>query len=185
MLHPHTTLRLASPAKGLGIFATQPIPKGTVTWVLDPLDQVITAEQAARVRAGLSQTLLAAFDHDYYRLRDGRYILTHDNTRFMNHDCAPNCVHAAADVEIALRDIAAGEELTNDYAGLLDAHEAFACACGAPCCRRWIRPDDVQARPEHWRDAVLSAWSRHLQVEQPLGELLAQSSLGPRRRLRA
>ena len=162
MLHPHTVLRLASPAKGLGIFATQPIPKGTVTWVLDPLDQVITAEQAARVRAGLSQALLAAFDHDYYRLGDGRYILTHDNTRFMNHDCAPSCAHAAADVEIALRDIAVGEELTFDYATCDSSdYDEFECLCGEPTCRGvvtgldWTKPE-LQAKYSGWFSPYLA-----------------------------
>lgn len=71
--------------------------------------------------------------------------------RWINHACVPNCEaqlveHPAGDgrrdwIEIrALRDIAAGEELTYDYGiRLAVAHTArmkklWACHCGAPGC---------------------------------------------------
>lgn len=71
--------------------------------------------------------------------------------RWINHACAPNCQaqvveHAGDDrrrdrIEIrALRDIAAGEELTYDYGiQLAVPHTArlkrlWACHCGAPGC---------------------------------------------------
>jgi SET domain-containing protein len=57
--------------------------------------------------------------------------------RFINHSCDPNtffrCTPARAEV-YALRDIAAGEELTVDY---VDSHHngRLPCACGARNCR--------------------------------------------------
>ena len=57
---------------------------------------------------------------------------------FMNHCCAPNCETEEQDERIfvvALRDIAAGEELTYEY-HLYDSDEATQdCFCGAPNCR--------------------------------------------------
>ncbi len=45
MIHPHTKLKFINPEKGYGVVATQFIPKGTITWVFDPLDQVFTPAQ--------------------------------------------------------------------------------------------------------------------------------------------
>ena len=40
MIHPSTELKYVSPEIGIGVVATEFIPKGTITWALDPLDQV-------------------------------------------------------------------------------------------------------------------------------------------------
>ena len=57
--------------------------------------------------------------------------------RFINHSCAPNtffrCTPQRAEV-YALRDIAAGEELTVDY-GESQHDGRLPCRCGAPGCR--------------------------------------------------
>lgn len=52
-----------------------------------------------------------------------------------NHSCEPNCGFEGLDM-LAVRDVAAGEELTLDYALFCDAGmEPFDCACGAASCR--------------------------------------------------
>lgn len=174
MIHPCTELRFASVNTGFGLFALQPIPRGTVTWVRDPLDRQLSLEEAAR----LPPELLEGLSHDYYRIFGGPYLLTHDNTRFMNHSCRPTCAHLFDDVEIAIRDIAAGEELTSDYASFtLDAHEEFHCHCTEPTCRLWVRRDDPSSQRDYWT-ALLEHAVRHLaSAPQPLGFLFAQSSL--------
>jgi SET domain-containing protein len=57
---------------------------------------------------------------------------------FMNHCCAPNCETEEEDERIfvvALRDIAAGEELVYEY-NLYDSDDATQdCYCGAVNCR--------------------------------------------------
>ena len=57
---------------------------------------------------------------------------------FMNHCCSPNCETIEVEERIfvvALRDIAAGEELTYEY-NLYDSDEATQdCFCGAENCR--------------------------------------------------
>jgi len=58
---------------------------------------------------------------------------------FINHCCDPNCETDEFDEHIwiiALRDIAAGEELTYDY-NLYDGDEddPAVCQCGAKNCR--------------------------------------------------
>ena len=66
---------------------------------------------------------------------------------FINHSCEPNVGFAGNIVLVAMRDVAAGEELTTDYALFDDADDPMACNCGAPSCRGtisgrdWQRPD--------------------------------------------
>ena len=66
MIHPHSALRFISPDIGFGVVATQFIPAGTITWVLDPLDQVVTPEREALLAPALAQHL------DTYSYQNGR-----------------------------------------------------------------------------------------------------------------
>ena len=66
---------------------------------------------------------------------------------FINHSCEPNVGFAGNVVLVAMRDIAADEELTTDYA-MFDDYEGFMdCSCGRPTCRQrvdgrdWMRAD--------------------------------------------
>jgi SET domain-containing protein len=69
---------------------------------------------------------------------------------FMNHCCEPNCQTEEEDERIfvvALRDIAAGEELVYEY-NLWDSDDATQdCYCGKPKCRgTMFSPDEVERR---------------------------------------
>lgn len=59
-----------------------------------------------------------------------------DATAYINHSCAPNAYMRIAPgnriIFFALRDIAAGEEITMDYR---DPTHPEVCRCGAPNCR--------------------------------------------------
>lgn len=59
---------------------------------------------------------------------------------FLSHSCDPNCRLDMSKFEVqALRDVAAGDLLTIDYAATEDVlYRQFACHCGAATCRRWI-----------------------------------------------
>lgn len=64
--------------------------------------------------------------------------------RPINHSCDPNCIFASPHSlnVIAARDIAAGEDLSVDYATFCDGTmKPFQCLCGAACCRGLICPD--------------------------------------------
>jgi hypothetical protein len=74
-----------------------------------------------------------------------------------NHSCDPNLWWADAYTLVARRPIAAGEEVTSDYATSTGvAGFAMDCACGSSLCRGvitgadWRRPE-LQARyGDHW-----------------------------------
>jgi len=63
---------------------------------------------------------------------------------FINHSCEPNVGFVGNIVLVAMRDIAAGEELTTDYALFDDADDPMTCNCGTPSCRGTITGRDWQ-----------------------------------------
>jgi len=63
---------------------------------------------------------------------------------FSNHSCDPNIGVQGQIVFVALRDIAAGEELTHDWATTDDDDYSMACHCGARSCRGTITGKDWQ-----------------------------------------
>lgn len=103
--------------EGVGLFAAEPIHKDTVIWRFNPIvDQKLTEEQIASI-AQPGQELIRKYT---YRHRiTNLYILCADDMRFMNHSSQPNCLDilypVEPDITIALKDIAAGEEMTCDY----------------------------------------------------------------------
>ena len=140
LIHPDSELRFVNPAIGYGLFATRPIPKGSITWAADALDQIISPARLAALPEILSRQV-----HRYSYLNGrGDRILCWDHGRFVNHSCAASCLSPGFDFEIAVRDIAAGEQLTDDY-GTLNPEEPFLCLCDAPNCRGQVLPDDPSA----------------------------------------
>ena len=62
---------------------------------------------------------------------------------FINHACDPNAGYDGADDIVALRGIAAGEEIRMDYGTFSFSFDhAFVCRCGAPWCRGKVTGGD-------------------------------------------
>lgn len=169
MIHPHTELRYSGPHIGWGVFATRPIPRGTITWALDVLDRRFTDEDLATLPAYARQQL------DTYSYVDarGRHVLCWDHARFVNHSCAANCLSVGYEFELAIRDIAAGEELFDDY-GTLNPSEPFPCRCGTRDCRGQVLPDDKLRLGETWNRSAREAFFLMRTVDQPLWEVLCE-----------
>lgn len=103
-----------SPIQGIGVFAKTPVTKGEVIWRLDQrFDRLIEVE----LYESLDGPVKSYLDrYAYPRRSDPRYIVFEaDDARYMNHSDQPNCDFRDGDVAYALKDIAAGEELTCDY----------------------------------------------------------------------
>ena len=58
MIHPDTELRFVNPEIGYGVFATRLIPRGTMTWVRDRLDQAYTPEAVSQLPAAYHDIVL-------------------------------------------------------------------------------------------------------------------------------
>lgn len=165
MIHPDTELRLADPVIGLGVFATRKIPCGTITWVLDALDQRIPP---ARLES-LGRLYRPLIDRYAYLNGHGERVLCWDIGRFMNHSCDANTISTGWDFDLAIRDIEPGEQMTNDYT-LLNLEEAFECACGSPRCRGTVESTraDWEALTPGFDEGVRAACVQARGLEQPL-----------------
>lgn len=168
MIHPWTELRYVNDAIGYGLFATRLIPKGTFTWVHDDLDQIVDPGLEHRL-----PPVLGALLNKYSYLEPRGRVLCWDHGRFVNHSCAPNCRSTGFDLEIAVRDILAGDEITDDY-GSLNVDYEFDCRCGSPSCRRTIRATDVVTHADEWDRQAADAFRLAPAVEQPLWALLRE-----------
>lgn len=174
MIHPDTVLQFISPEIGYGVFATRDIPQGTITWVHDPLDQILTPEQV-RNMPGIYGDPLARYT---YRTPEGNHVLLWDLARFMNHSCSPNCMGTHYGFEVAVRGIPAGSELTVDYATLyMTPEEAFDCYCRAEGCRWRISKDDAANLVDQWAAQVQVGLLHIGEVDQPLFHLLSNGHL--------
>ena len=78
-----------------------------------------------------------------------------------NHSCDPTLGWADATTLVTVREVAAGEELTHDYAAsTLDEDLVLFCHCGAYGCRQAVEGTDwripaLQRRyAGHWHPAV-------------------------------
>lgn len=160
-LHPDVEVR-ASEIEGKGLFALSHIPAGTAV-----------SRVGGRLVTGAE--LQAAFDaaasdptHPYIDTItvDGDLHLILPPRRpngYGNHSCDPNLWWIDAYTQAARRDIAPGEELTNDYATSTGIAEfRMDCACGSSLCRGtvtgtdWQRLDLQQRYGDHWTPGLLT-----------------------------
>lgn len=163
MIHPATELRLVNPLVGYGVFASQPIPKGSLVYVQDPLDIEISPMQYEALDVTSRQL---AEKYSYLDAR-GIRILSWDIAKYVNHSCEPNTMSTGWGFEITLRDIEAGEEITDEY-GLFNLEWEMDCYCGQPACRGRIRTTDAVMMARIWDRTVRQAVKEIPRVEQPL-----------------
>lgn len=112
------TEKRQSEIHGVGLFAAEFIAEGTPTWRFTPgIDQAIHPDVVERVPEASRVNFLM---YAYLDIRTGLYVLCADDARFMNHSEDPNvrgdyALDEVFGVDVAARDIEAGEELVCDY----------------------------------------------------------------------
>jgi SET domain-containing protein len=102
----------SSPIHGLGVFATEFIPAGTIVWQFQKdFDFRISEESVAALPETARQKLL-----HYSAKWGGGYVVSADDARFLNHSENANLkTMDEPDSDVAARDIQKGEELLEDY----------------------------------------------------------------------
>jgi hypothetical protein len=99
-----------SPIDGLGVFAAEPIRKGTKVWrFVEGFDRAWSPNEFAKLPKPAREFL----QRYGYRV-DGEILLTIDHDRHINHSDDPN-THWRNGHIVARRDIPKGTEITNDY----------------------------------------------------------------------
>lgn len=167
MIHPNTELKFISNEIGYGVVATEFIPSGTITWVLDKLDREFSPIEFQSM-APIYQNIL-----DYYTFRNnnGNYVLCWDNGRYVNHSFNSNCLTTAYDFEIAIKDIFPGEQLTDDY-GYLNIPRPFR-GINEGTKRKVVYPDDLLKYYKIWDKKLLKVFNHIPKLNQALKELIA------------
>ncbi|MGH9969452.1 MAG: SET domain-containing protein [Pyrinomonadaceae bacterium] len=127
-----------SPIHGRGLFAAAPIAAGEIVCVKGgyifnqkTLDSMPDWFRAAEVPIGDDLFIGPVREEE----REGCMI-------FSNHSCEPNIGVQGQIIFVAMRDIAAGEELTHDWATTDDEDYQLDCKCGTAGCRRVITGQD-------------------------------------------
>lgn len=166
MIHPKTELKFISKEIGYGVVATEFMPAGTITWVLDKLDRQFTPAEV-HVLDPLYQDILEFYS---YRNNEGNMVLCWDNGRFVNHSFNSNCFTTAYDFEVAVRDIQAGEQLTDDY-GYLNIPEPFR-GIDEGTRRKIVYPDDLLRYAKVWDKKLLKVFGQIPKLNQPLREII-------------
>lgn len=162
MIHPYTKLKFIHPSIGYGVVATQLIPAGTITWVMDKLDRIFTLPEVQKLPVSY-QDILEIYS---FRNSNGNYVLCWDNEKYINHSFKPSCLITAYDFQIAIRDIHIGEELTDDY-GYLNISEPFE-AKDEGTERKIVYPDDLLKYYTMWDEQLLAVFDKIPLVNQPL-----------------
>ena len=172
MMHPDTEVRFISDEIGYGVVAKKFIPKGTITWVQDPLDRVLTVNEVEQMHPSVQEQV----DKYSFRNNKGEFVLCWDLAKYVNHSFNANCLSSAYDFEVAVKDIQPGEQLTDDY-GYLNISEPFKAA-DEGTDRDTVYPDDLLNYHEEWDKQLRDAFEDFEQVEQPLLQLVSSSVLG-------
>lgn len=127
---------------GHGVVAHRPIEAGELLAVFG--GSVVSAE-FLRATDPRVRRLTLQIDEDLFEVST-----IEGPADWFNHSCEPNAGLRGQVSLVALRAIAAGEEISYDYA-MSDgsAYDEFGCACGSRLCRGRITGSDWQL-PELW-----------------------------------
>lgn len=121
---------------GFGIYANTKILAGDIIFRGEEKPQRIVTKEYVEKHWNEDEKKL--FRQYAYPVSNDVYILWDNNPSEwapQNHSCEPNTEYRGLDV-VASRDILPGQELTLDYAQLLNEEsETFECQCGTPSCR--------------------------------------------------
>jgi hypothetical protein len=133
-LSPRCESRMKSDGER-GAFALEPISKGELMAVFG--GDVYDWKALQTLPAGLRSLSL--------QVADEMFLVSEKSGAgdYLNHSCNPNAGLSGQICLIAMRDIAAGEEICFDYA-MCDSlpYDEFECSCGAANCRGRVTGND-------------------------------------------
>jgi uncharacterized protein len=153
-LHPNAETRPTA-TKGTGVFAIAPIPANST--VAGFGGRVVDGKELASLGEAVRIHALQ-IDDDLFLASTPPF----DPADYVNHSCDPNCGIVGSVLLVAMRDVAAGEELCFDYAMTdSDDYDMFDCCCGTERCRGVVTGDDwkqpeLRDRYEGWYSTYLA-----------------------------
>lgn len=108
------TIVKKSTIHGLGLFADEFIPKGTVTWRYDHNDPSFTETDINKMSI-INRDFVVYYSYFYHDFK--KFVLPIDNLRYINHSKDVNRINidSQPNIDIANKDIYPGEEMLCDY----------------------------------------------------------------------
>ncbi|MDT0346464.1 SET domain-containing protein [Streptomyces litchfieldiae] len=164
-LHPDIEPR-PSPIAGTGLFARARVPAGTVVSRLG--GRLVSWPELDELFAEAARLPDAPFIDTITVTETAHLVLPPRRANgYGNHSCDPNTWWAGDYGFAARRDIAAGEEVTSDYATTSAAPDfSLTCSCGSPRCRGlitaedWRLPELQERYGDHWVPALAARIAR-------------------------
>jgi len=163
MVHPKTELKFISEEVGYGLFATEDIPEGTITYVKDGLEIVISEEKFQEH----TPEMQAVIEKYSYIDENGDRIISWDFAKYVNHCCDCNTMSTGYGFEIAIKDIKKGDQITDEY-GLFNIDHEMDLICESSCCRSKITKDDFEKYYMVWDEKIKKSIQKFYSVQQPL-----------------
>jgi hypothetical protein len=134
-----------SSSEGFGVFATRPVDSGEVLCVWG--GEIVPTARMLRLSEG-RRRFAVQVEEDLYLVTP---LLGTGAADLVNHSCDPTAELRGSHTLVARRGLAAGDEITYDYATSdADPYLGFVCRCGTAVCRGRVTGDD-------WRDPTLQA----------------------------
>jgi len=168
-----------SPIHGRGLFAIRPVRRGEIVAIKG--GHILDRRALARSPALAAVSYIQIDDDFYIGARTPGEVRR--NKLFLNHSCAPNVGLRGQIAFVALRDVAAGEELTYDWA-MEENHRARArCTCQVPGCRKTLTGQDwnISALQRRYRGYFSPYLAAKISGSSPSAGKRARRA-GPRRR---
>jgi uncharacterized protein len=121
MLLFKTEVKVATdPRMGLGLFATEFIPKDSIVWeFVEGVDIKVSVDRVEQMSEAQQE-----YFEKYAWVEDDYYYSSCDLTNFVNHSYQPN-LKIIDEIMISLRDIHPGEELFENYAEFDDCFDEY------------------------------------------------------------
>lgn len=173
MIHPNTELRLVNTTVGYGVFATEFIPEGSITYIRDSLELEITPESFEQYPPLLQEKIERFSFIDQRGIR----VVSWDLAKYVNHCCQCNTMSTGYGFEIALRDIYPGEQITDEY-GIFNMTEKISLECDKPNCRKSVSSEDFDKYYPAWDEKIKKSLLKLKKVQQPLMPLMDEETLG-------
>jgi len=123
---------------GRGVVAIADIARDEIVAI--KAGNIVTRDEIDAVTAAAGDLALQIDDDFYLAPRNADEV--DDMSVFINHSCDPNVGFRGQVVYVAMRDIAAGEELCHDYAMERSDDYRLDCHCGSPLCRGKVSGED-------------------------------------------
>ncbi|NTX04376.1 SET domain-containing protein [Myxococcus sp. CA040A] len=182
-----------SSIQGTGAFATRRIRKGEriIEYVGERIAQAEADRRYNDEAMGRHHTFL--FNLDSKTVLDAGTL--HNEARYINHSCAPNCealIDKGRIYIFALRALEVGEELVYDYAYERtedmgpDSEALYVCRCSAPQCRGTILAPEKKAPARKKASKKTKSVSKSRSAKKPVKgkkTTKGKKSAGGRKRL--